>query len=248
MGGFTYLSMKRYSELNAEEILSTLFRLEIRIKERFPHSGLLKVCNEFTVIAKELELLAHHLKRPIWWVRISTWLCVVSLLIVLVFGVRTVYHSLHVDQTGVLRQLTLSDIFQVTEAAINDLIFFSLAGYFLVTAEGRIKRRRTLKALHQLRSLAHVIDMHQLTKDPVIITKNLPTDSSPVRIMSPFELSRYLDYCSELLSIINKIGALFSQNLLDEVVHHHVNDLSELTQGLSAKIWQKIMIMEREIN
>jgi hypothetical protein len=239
--------MEKYSELNAEKILSTLHRLEYRILERFPHSGLLKVCKEFSVIAVELELLAYTLKKPIWWVRIITWVCVLGLLLVLFTGAKLVYHSMHVDQTGILRQLTLSDFFQATEAAINDAIFFSLAAYFLVTAETRIKRRKALKALHQLRSLAHVIDMHQLTKDPVIITKNLPTESSPERIMSPFELSRYLDYCSELLSIINKIGALFSQNLLDEVVHHHVNDLSDLTQGLSAKIWQKIMIMEREI-
>jgi hypothetical protein len=239
---------EKYSELNAEKILSTLHRLEFRIRERFPKSGLLHVCQEFNVIAKDLELLAYNLKKPIWWVRISTWAFVVILLFILIAGVRTFYHSLHVDQTGILRQLSLSDFFQATESAINDAIFFSLAAYFMIMAETRIKRRKSLKALHQLRSLAHVIDMHQLTKDPVIITKNLPTDSSPERIMSPFELSRYLDYCSEMLSIINKIGAIFSQNLLDEVVLRHVNDLSELTVGLSAKIWQKIMIMEKEIN
>jgi hypothetical protein len=240
--------MQRYSELNAQKIFSTLERLESRIKERFPDSGLCKVCQEFIALAKELEHLANELKRPIWWVRITTWICLLVLLIILFSGIRLVYHVMHVDQTGVLKQFNLADVFQASESAINDIIFFSLAGYFLISIETRLKRRKSLKAIHKLRSLAHVIDMHQLTKDPVIITKNLPTESSPQRIMSPFELSRYLDYCSEMLSIINKIGALFSQNLLDEVVHHHVNDLSDLTQGLSAKIWQKIMIMEREIS
>lgn len=239
--------MQVYSELNAQKIFSTLERLESRIKERFPDSGLCKVCKEFIALAKELELLANDLKKPIWWVRITTWICLFVLLIVLFSVVRLVYHAMLVDQTGVLKKLSITDVFQASESAIQDVIFFSLAGYFLITIETRIKRRRSLKAIHKLRGLAHVIDMHQLTKDPVIITKNLPTESSPQRIMSPFELSRYLDYCSEMLSIINKIGALFSQNLLDEVVHHQVNDLSDLTQGLSAKIWQKIMIMEREI-
>jgi hypothetical protein len=164
-------------------------------------------------------------------VRIVTWFGVLVFLFVLIAAIRTL-KSIHAyGSAGVWRQLSLTEFFQATESAINDVIFFSLAAYFIITAETRIKRRKSLKALHQLRSLAHVIDMHQLTKDPVIITKNLPTDSSPERIMSPFELSRYLDYCSEMLSIINKIGALFSQNLLDEVVHHHVNDLSDLTMG-----------------
>src|SRR4249920_163900 len=119
----------KYSELNAEKILSTLHRLEYRIRERFPDSGLLKVCQEFNVIAKELELLAYTLKKPIWWVRISTWAFVVTLLFILIAGVRTLYHSMHVDQTGILRQLSLSDFFQATESAINDAIFFSLAAY-----------------------------------------------------------------------------------------------------------------------
>ena len=30
------------------------------------------------------------------------------------------------------------------------------------------------------------------------------TPSSPLRRMTPFELTRYLDYCSEMLAIISK--------------------------------------------
>lgn len=233
----------KYSELSADKILTTLIQLESRIKERFPNAGLLKVCSEFKRIAQELEVITHNLKKPIWWVRISTWSCVVTLLFILISVLRIIYNTMLGDQPDVLHRIGVTDIFQVTESAINDLIFFSFAAYFLISAETRIKRRRALKSLHKLRSLAHVIDMHQLTKDPIYITGVHPTMSSPIRTMSEFELTRYLDYCSEMLAIISKIGALFSQNMVDEIVHSHVNDLSDLTQGLSAKIWQKIMIM-----
>jgi len=55
--------------------------------------------------------------------------------------------------------------------------------------------------------------MHQLTKDPDRAAgRGQSTDSSPARVMSTFELGRYLDYCSELLSLISKIGALYVQD------------------------------------
>jgi hypothetical protein len=64
---------------------------------------------------------------------------------------------------------TDSGLIQTLEAVVNLLILFGGAVWFLITLEERVKRRRTLEALHQLRSLAHVIDMHQLTKDPTTL-------------------------------------------------------------------------------
>jgi hypothetical protein len=96
-----------------------------------------------------------------------------------------------------------------------------------------------------LRSIAHVVDMHQLTKDPAFVLSNIKsTDASPKRGLTKEELTRYLDYCSEMLALVSKIAALFAQNIEDPVVLAAVNDLESLTQGLSGKIWQKIMILD----
>ncbi len=90
------------------------------------------------------------------------------------------------------------------------------AVFFLVTWERRIQRSRVLKALHVLRSFAHIIDMHQLTKDSErMVGSGQSTPSSPKRSLSPFELTRYLDYCSEMLALISKIGALYVQRIED---------------------------------
>ena len=62
--------------------------------------------------------------------------------------------------------------------------------------------------------------------------------------MTRFELGRYLDYCSELLSLVSKIAALYVQRFDDEVVLGAVNEVETLTNGLSRKIWQKIMILD----
>ncbi len=90
-----------------------------------------------------------------------------------------------------------------------------------------------------------MIDMHQLTKDPeALVSKAQPTPSSPTRSMTRFELSRYLDYSVELLSLTSKLAALYAQHLPDAVVLGAVNDVEELAGGLSQKIWQKIMLLD----
>ena len=61
--------------------------------------------------------------------------------------------------------------------------------------------------------------------------------------MSRFELSRYLDYCSEMLSLTGKVAALYIQDFDDEVALAAVNEVEDLTTGLSRKIWQKLMIL-----
>jgi len=90
---------------------------------------------------------------------------------------------------------------------------------FLANVETHIRRRRTLSAIHELRSIAHIVDMHQLTKDPdQVLAEGAATASSPHRPMTRFELSRYLDYCAELLSLTSKVAALYVQDFQDPVV------------------------------
>jgi hypothetical protein len=132
----------------------------------------------------------------------------------------------------------------VFEAGINDLILIGAAIFFLTTLERRIKRGRALTAIHELRSVAHIIDMHQLTKDPERILNTSPlTAHSPRPAMTMFVLRRYLDYCSEMLSLVGKIATLYVQRFDDDVALAAASEVEELTTGLSQKIWQKIIIL-----
>jgi hypothetical protein len=110
--------------------------------------------------------------------------------------------------------------------------------------ERRIKRTRALEALHELRVIAHVIDMHQLQKDPDRAAARVPdTSASPKDQLTPGELARYLDYCSELLSLTGKVAALYMQEMTDSATLAAANEIEALTSGLSRKIWQKLMIL-----
>lgn len=134
---------------------------------------------------------------------------------------------------------------QLLESAINDVILIGAAVFFLTSLETRLKRQKTLKALHQLRALVHIHDMHQLTKDPerTVSGKNA-TPASPKARMKAEDLERYLDYCSEMLSLIGKVAALHIQDFDDSVALAAVNEIELLTTGLRNKIWQKITIIQ----
>jgi hypothetical protein len=138
------------------------------------------------------------------------------------------------------------DLFQGIDSAVNVLVLLGVGLFFLLRHEERDKRRRALEDLHELRSIAHVIDMHQLAKDPsILLDRALRTPSSPKETMTAFELVRYLDYCSEMLSLVAKVGALYAQDVRDPVVIELVSDLESTTADLSREIWQKILIVEQ---
>ncbi|MET0545057.1 MAG: hypothetical protein ABWZ40_01990, partial [Caulobacterales bacterium] len=69
------------------------------------------------------------------------------------------------------------------------------------------------------------------------------TSASPDRDLTAFELSRYLDYCSEMLSLSAKIAALYAQAARDSQIEEAASDIERLAASLSQKIWQKITIL-----
>ena len=226
-----------YRALDADAIVATCARLSTRIHERFPESGLSKVGQEVLAVADDTIEGIQHIRRPNWPIRIGVALALLSMVAVTVI--------LAASANAPTSRLEWFALLPIIESAINDVIFLGIAVFFLTTLEARLKRRKALRALHQLRSLAHVIDMHQLTKDPEqLLSPTMNTASSPQRNLSRFELARYLDYCTEMLAIISKISALYVQYLDDAQVLGAVNDIQSLTTGLSSNIWQKIVLID----
>ena len=230
--------------LEPQQIVRTVQRLRGRINERFPGSGLGKLADTLVQVATSTVPRLRWVAEPHRPLRFGVALLIVVILAMLAGLIITV-----LDQSSVTSRINdLPAVVQLLESIMNDVFLIGAAIFFLVTVEGRIKRRRALSALRELRALAHIVDMHQLTKDPDRFTQEgADTQSSPVRSMSRFELGRYLDYCSEMLSLISKIAALYIQNFDDPVVLAAVDEVETLTTGLSRKIWQKIMILERQV-
>jgi hypothetical protein len=223
--------------LDTDAIVRTAQRLDERISDRFEHRGISRLAAELVGIAKETERRVHDLRRPRWSIRVAAIVVVVVGALVLAFSLSQLRGAGRVD--GVTEWLV------IVENGIQDLVFLGIGLFFLVGAEGRLKRRPALRGLHELRSFAHVIDMHQLTKDPeAVLNPALAAEHSPTRTSDRFELARYLEYCSEMLSLTNKLAALYAQDSQDAVVLGAVRDVQELAGLLSGKIWQKIVILD----
>ena len=226
----------RYSQLDSQEIIRTAETLHLRVQERFPTAGLCSVALRLAEIVRAASERSSKIARPILWVR--TVACLLAGMVCSAIALPLIFFEPSADH------LTFSEFLQVGEAGMNEAVLIGAALLFVFTLETRLKRQRALTALHELRSLAHIIDMHQLTKDPEHVHGSVrATKSSPKHSLTPFELERYLDYCSEMLSIIGKVAALYVQNFADTEAVSAVNDIEDLTSGLSRKIWQKIVLI-----
>ncbi|MCX7306177.1 MAG: hypothetical protein NTV73_17865 [Hyphomicrobiales bacterium] len=231
---------REYRHLDPKLIIETAVKLEQRVAARFPDSGLRNVATELIALSNDVAAAAKALEAPIWWVRIVIALAICAGAAMFLFvGTILSFDRIETDEA--------INFVQGIEASINTLLLAGLGFVALTRTEERIKRRRVFADLHALRSLVHVIDMHQLTKDPAALAGDFkPTAQSPVRITNRQDLTRYLDYCSEMLSITGKLAALFAQSVNDSVVVAAVNDIEGLGSNLSRKVWQKITLIEAQ--
>jgi hypothetical protein len=228
-----------YSELRPAPIRATAERLARRIDERFRGSGLSLVAAELLRLAQQNEEVVEQLRRPLWWLRALSAAAIITVLLLTAWGAGTIWRMAAGGVGGV------SEVLEAIDAATSELILLGLIVFFFASLETRLKRRTALRMLHRLRSIAHVVDMHQLTKDPEhVLVPVADTPSSPARDLSRGELARYLDYCSELLALTSKLAALHAQHLQDPVVLNAVNDIESLTADLSRKVWHKITILD----
>jgi hypothetical protein len=231
---------RTYRSLDPQKVIETISALHQRIAERFPGAGLGEVCAELNGIARHNSERAQAIGRRNVGLRVLVFALLTAGLWLLV----RIAMLISISTTSTAADNVYS-VLQGVEAAMNIIVLMGAALFFLITIEDRLKRRRALTALHELRSIVHVIDMHQLTKDPsTVVSVGGNTPSSPARPLTRFELTRYLDYCSEMLSLTSKVAALYAQAFPDPVVTDAVSDIERITAGLSQKIWQKIMILQ----
>jgi hypothetical protein len=226
----------KYSELDSVHILNTLKSIEQRVNESFPGSGLGKVSAELQEVGQAIVLLAEKLRQPIWAIRVLIIIGIVGLISVAVW---VFYMALTISPTG---QDGLMETLQAIESVTNELIFLTVGVLFFATLENRLKKRAAIDSLHRLRSFAHVVDMHQLSKDPNEVL--LLDGRKDPRFTSPEQLMRYLDLCTDLLSINSKLAALHVQYFQNNEVLNNVSEVEMLSHELSRKIWQKIMMLD----
>jgi hypothetical protein len=216
--------------LAADHVGTTVAHLERRIFARFGERGLTKVARDLgqlvVLVQTQAEQSHDRLRRTTLVARAAGITIVAATLVALVLSMRS----------AVIEGL----------ARTVDWVFAAIAVVFLWAFPERLERRTLLRLLHRLRSLAHVIDMHQLSKDPEQLSPTYtPTAQSIVHGLDAEQLHHYLTYCSEMLSLTAKTAALCGEHTTDGVVLETISYIETLTTELSNKIWQKISLLPR---
>ena len=225
--------------LDAPTVIATIDQSGGRIRARFADRGLPKAAAELRSAATEVTELGVHLRGRLrvlrWTARAASVLVALGMALVLVVAARDA------DLSGSVRSV---DWVALVESTIQTLVFGGLTLLFLNALPDRLERRHLLRRLHRLRSLAHVIDMHQLTKDPERLRSDFePTDATVAVDLTRAEMQHYLGYCSELLALVGKVAALCAEDSQDGLILETVSDIENLTNGMSRKIWQKISLL-----
>ncbi len=228
-------------QLAALHVGHTVDQLERRIRARFGDRGLTRAALDLRRLVDEIDEEAGQshvrLRRTTLVARSISVTIVAATVALLVFSLRNALSE------GLEKS---EDWVPLIESVINDLVFSGIAMLFLWAFPERRERRTLLRLLHRLRSLAHVIDMHQLSKDPEQVSPTYTrTEQSVTHGLDAEQLHHYLDYCSEMLSLTAKTAALCVEHSTDEVVLNTVSTLETMTTELSNKIWQKISLLPR---
>src|SRR5262249_27547225 len=145
--------------------------LQRRVSERFPSRGLAQTAAYLVDLTTRSSREARTLARPNWLAR----LLVLAAIAAGAYG----FYLFRGYAPGLKASsnLSLSELAQGLDASFNIIILVGLAVTFLVGLEARFKRQRALRGLYRLRAIAHVIDMHQLTKDPASVAGSERTGS-----------------------------------------------------------------------
>ena len=232
----------RYERLQVEPVRKTAERLHARIAARLPERNLVKVSTELVELIDDVGSGSAQIRGRLRAARIVSHILLVLVIagsiVLLGFAFRDAFSEQGLDRSV--------DWLPLVETTVNDLVFVAIAIFFLHSIPNRLLRGHTLRLLHRLRSLAHIIDMHQLTKDPERLRDSWTRTSQSVDVaLNREEMEAYLDYCSELLSLVGKAAALCAEESQDPLVLDTVVEIETVTNGMSRKVWQKISLLSR---
>ncbi len=122
-----------FRTLRPDHIVTTIESVLDRIETRFPGSGLGRVCCELLEIGNHAEAFTVSLRRPIYVIRVFSWLLIVGLVALALAPFFFVDVSLGLSNLG--------ELMQAIEATLNEVVLLGLAIVFLVTWERRTRWR-----------------------------------------------------------------------------------------------------------
>ena len=229
------------TSLQAEKIEKAIDDLEQGIKEILPGRKIVDVCQDLKEVIYEAKKKSLRNKTQSFTRNKFVKLFFIAALILLATSFITLGLSYLLNFLG--SNIGLEEGLQLTDTAIT-LLLPSIA-YIFYRLKDNIKtyRSEVLQDLHKLRMLSHIIDVKQLNKTPEWLDWKEQQSNYGRKLDRP-EKAFYLEFCSQMQSLIGKIAVLYIRDVNDPALITAVNEIETLTTGLSRKTWQKLMLMQ----
>jgi hypothetical protein len=212
--------------LDPANIIETADHLARRVSEKLPDSTLAGLAAELAQVARQTEERAREARRPIPAIRVASVLAVCGTLV----GIGYLGRHIHARwEFG-----TISEVFEATDAAFNLLVILAGLLWSFVTLEARIKRKKALASIEELRDFIHLIDITQLYYTPDLYNPD------PAKCLSSLNLDyTYLLFCTEMLGFISNLAPLYTRGAAGDSILRAVSDVELLANAISAKLLSK---------
>jgi hypothetical protein len=129
---------------------------------------------------------------------------------------------------------TVTELFEATDAGFNLLVLLAGALWFFLTLEARIKRKRALDSIVELREFIHVIDVTQLYYTPDLYKADPASSHSSLNLDYT-----YLLFCTQMLGVINDLASLYTRGAAGDSILRAVSEVEMLANAITAKLLSK---------
>jgi len=209
--------------LDPAKIIETAENLACEVGKRLPGSTLAGLADELVQIAHGTDERARQARRPIYGIRAGSLLAIALTALLLWLIARHVHARWEFG--------TITELFEATDAGFNLLAILAGALWFFVSFEARIKRKRVLESIEELREFIHVIDVTQLYYTPELYQ----SDGDASRGSPRFDHT-YLLFCTQMLAVIGNLAPLYTRGAAGDSILRAVTDVEMLANAITAKL------------
>ena len=212
--------------LDPAKIVETAENLSRELGERLPGSTLAVLSGELVILARTTEGRVREARKPIYAIRAVSYLAIGTT--VLFLGL--IAHHIHTRWAF----SSVTDLFEATDAGFNLLAILGGTLWFFGSFESRIKRRRALASIEELRDFIHVIDINQLYYTPHLYGQ------IAIESLKEQKLDfTYILYCTQLVALIGNLAPLHTRGAAGDSILRAVSDVEQLANAVVSKLQAK---------
>lgn len=215
--------------LDPVKIIEIAESLSQRIAKKWPESQLAALAAGLAQLARDTEQRVLQARRPILAIRIASF--VTAGLILLGLGNVLWYLLRRVHLTLVVGS---GELLEAADSGINVVALLAAGMWLLITLEARIRSKKVLESIQELREFIHVIDVTQLYHTPKMYHENGASPDIP----QSFD-HNYLIFCGQMLAVISNLAALYTRGEGNESVLRAASDVQMLAIAKTEKLYSK---------